>query len=338
MRIMNFSQFLNESSEGGYSSFEALPKPLRDFFIEGVGKNILSKVIGLKNFSIELQGSEVYFVINGDKTLIPFINYDHDQVVPNTEALKNDSVVDNFYNILGVNFNEIGISYSHANIYGKILKDEGSVMPTYSYRGNTYNSSNSASSLLSRIASLFYPIFTNLRDTIKDETPLLNPFTDIDLNNNPLINLLDKIGAYVDTSEGRKKKGILRFSLRDFNYGLIIQPNGYIRIDYGHKTPVLTTNIKITGPVYTEDDLNLKLSYFVVYIMKDILKKYNVPIKTINLLAKLYGDSDLNGYDELIKEISAKYPGTTSLLPDPNSVLNPSVKKGSSMLRRFGVI
>lgn len=131
MGIMNFSQFLNESSEGGYSSFESLPKPLRDFFIEVVGKNILSKVVGLKNFSIELQGSEVYFVINGNRTLVPFINYIYDEVEPNIEALKDDSVLDNFYNILGVNFNEIEISYSHANIYGKILKDEGSVMPTY---------------------------------------------------------------------------------------------------------------------------------------------------------------------------------------------------------------
>ena len=338
MRIMNFSQFLNESSEGGYSSFESLPKPLRDFFIEGVGKNILSKVVGLKNFSIELQGSEVYFVINGNRTLVPFINYIYDEVEPNIEALKDDSVVDNFYNILGMDFNEIGISYSHANIYGKILKDEGSVMPTYSYRGNTYNSSNSASSLISRIARLFYPIFTKLRDMLKDETPLLDPFTDIDLNNNPLIKLLDRLGAYIDTSDRRKKKGILRFSLRDFNYGLIIQPNGYIRIDHGHKTPILTTNIKITGPVYTEDDLNLKLAYLVVYIMKDVLKKYNVPIKTINLMAKLYGDGDFNEYDSIIKEISLKYPGITSLLPDPNSVLNPRVKKVSGMLRRFGVI
>jgi hypothetical protein len=211
-------------------------------------------------------------------------------------------------------------------------------MPTYSYRGNTYTLHNNHINVTDIISRLFYPIFTKLRDILKDETPLLNPFTDMDLNNNTLINLLDNLGAYVDTSEGRKKKGILRFSLRDFNYGLIIQPNGYIRIDYGHKTPVLTTNIKITGPVYTEDDLNLKLAYFVVYIMKDILKKYNVPIKTINLMTKLYGDGDFNGYDSIIKEISAKYPGTTSLLPDPNSVLDPNVKKGSSMLRRFGVI
>ena len=338
MRIMNFSQFLNESSEGGYSSFEALPKPLRDFFIKGVGKNILSKVIGLKNFSIELQGSEVYFVINGNKTLIPFINYDHDQVVPNTEALKDDSVVDNFYNSLGIDLQEIGILYSHANIYGKILRDEGSVMPTYSYRGNNYTLHNNNTNVTDVISRLFYPIFTKLRDMVKDETPLLDPFTDIDLNNNPLIKLLDRLGAYIDTSDRRKKKGILRFSLKDFNYGLIIQPNGYIRIDYGGKTPILTTNIKITGPVYTEDDLNLKLAYLVVYIMKDVLKKYNVPIKTINLMSKLYGDGDFNEYDSIIREISLKYPGITSLLPDPNSVLNPRVKKVSGMLRRFGVI
>jgi hypothetical protein len=111
-----------------------------------------------------------------------------------------------------------------------------------------------------------------------------------------------------------------------------------MRIDYGDKTPILTTKMEITSPAYTEDDINLKLSYLVVYLMKDILKKYEVPIKTINLLAKLYGNSDLNEYNKLIKEISSKYPGATSLLPDPNSVLDPNVKKGSSMLRRFGVI
>lgn len=306
MRIMNFSQFLNENSEGGYSSFEALPKPLKDFFIDGVGKNILSKVVGLKNFSIELQGSEIYFVINGNKILVPFVNYVYDQVVPNTKSLKNEPIIYNFYSSLGMDLDN----------------------SSYRYYSRDVNN----------LSRLFYPIFTKLRDIIKDDRPLLNPFTDIDLKNNSLIQLLDKLGAYIDTSDQRKKKGILRFSLKDFNYGLIIQPNGYMRIDYGDKTPILTTKMEITGPAYTEDDLNLKLSYLVVYLMKDILKKYNVPVKTINLLAKFYGDSDLNEYDNLIKEISLKYPGATSLLPDPNSVLNPSVKKGSSMLRRFGVI
>lgn len=303
---MNFTQFLNESSEGGYKSFESLPKTLKDFFVKGVGKNILSKVVGLKNFSIELQGSEIYFIINGNRILVPFINYDYDQVVPNTESLKDDSIIYNFYNSLEMDLDNSGYRYYSHDING--------------------------------LSRLFYPIFVKLRDIIKDDRPLLNPFTDIDLKNNHLVQLLDKLGAYIDTTDRRKKKGILRFSLRDFNYGLIIQPNGYMRIDYGDKTPILTTKMEITSPAYTEDDLNLKLSYLVVYLMKDILKKYKVPVKTINLLAKFYGDSDFNEYDKLIKEISLKYPGTTSLLPDPNSVLDPNVKRGSSMLRRFGVI
>ena len=199
MRIMNFSQFLNESSEGGYSSFEALPKPLKDFFIKGVGKNILSKVVGLKNFSIELQEPEIYFVVNGNRILVPFINYVYGEVVPNTESLKDDSIVYNFYNSLDM------------DLYNS----------SYRYYSHDIND----------LSRLFYPVFDKLRDIVKDDRPLLNPFTDVDLKNNKLIQLLDKLGAYIDTTDRRKKKGILRFSLRDFNYGLSIPTNGDMRID-----------------------------------------------------------------------------------------------------------
>jgi hypothetical protein len=339
MRIMNFSQFLNESSEGGYSSFDALPKPLKDFFINAVKKNILSKVVGLKNFSIELQGSEIYFVINGNKILVPFINYTYDQVVPNTEALKNDSVIDNFYNSIGMDLSSAGLLYYHAEIYSKIISEEGVGIKKYdkfSYRGKEYSFYDH--NIESNLSSLFYSIFDNIRSVVKDNRPLLNPFTDVDLDNNPLIKLLNKMGAYIDTSEARKKKGILRFSLKDFNYGLIIQPNGYMRIDHGDRTPVLTSKIEISGPAYTEDDLNLKLTYLVIYLMKDALKKYRVPVKTINLIAKYYSSGEFNDYNKLIKEVSLEYPVVTSILPDPQSVLNPDIKKGSSMLRRFGII
>jgi hypothetical protein len=112
-------------------------------------------------------------------------------------------------------------------------------MSTYSYRGNTYTIHNNNINVTDIISRLFYPVFIKLRDIIKDDRPLLNPFTDVDLKNNPLIQLLDRLGAYVDTSDRRKKKGILRFSLRDFSYGLIIQPNGYMRIDYEIKPQFL---------------------------------------------------------------------------------------------------
>lgn len=339
MRIINFSQFLNENSEGGYSSFESLPKPIKDFFINAVKKNILSKVVGLKNFSIELQGSEIYFVINGNKILVPFVNYVYDQVVPNIEALKDDSVIDNFYNSLGIHLFDSGLLYNHAQIYAKILSDDEYEIKKYDkfqYKGKDYSFYDQ--DIERNLSSLFYSIFHNIRSVLKDDRPLLNPFADVDLNNNPLIKLLNKIGAYIDTSEARKKKGILRFSLRDFNYGLIIQPNGYMRIDHGGRTPILTSKMEISGPAYTEDDLNLKLTYLVIYLMKDVLKKYEIPIKTINLIAKYYSSGEFNDYNKLIKEVSLKYPAITSLLPDPQSVLDPDVKKGSSMLRRFGII
>lgn len=339
MRIMNFSQFLNENSEGGYSSFESLPKPLKNFFIDCVRKNILSKVVGLKNFSIELQGSEIYFVINGNKILVPFVNYVYDQVVPNIEALKDDSVIDNFYNSLGIHLSDSGLLYNHSQIYAKILSDDEYEIKKYDkfqYRGKDFSFYDQ--DIETNLSSLFYSIFNNIRSVLKDDKPLLNPFTDVDLNNNPLIKILNKIGAYIDTSEARKKKGILRFSLKDFNYGLIIQPNGYMRIDHGGRTPILTSKMEISGPAYTEDDLNLKLTYLVIYLMKDVLKKYGIPIKTINLIAKYYSSGEFNDYNKSIKEVSLKYPAITSLLPDPQSVLDPNVKKGSSMLRRFGII
>jgi hypothetical protein len=335
MKIMNFSEFLNESSEGGYSSFESLPKPLKNFFINAVKKNILSKVVGLKNFSIELQGSEIYFVINGNRILVPFINYAYDQVVPNTEALKDDSAIDKFYNSLGMDYKDNWILYSHANIYSRILSDEGTKMTrgtTFLYRGKGYTYYDYE--IKDALSSLFYSIFNNIRGLVKDDRPLLNPFTDTDLNNNPLIKILDTLGAYIDTSEARKKKGVLRFSLRDFNYGLIIQPNGYMRIDHGGRTPILTNRIEISGPAYTEEDLNLKLTYLVIYVMKDVLKKYDVPIETINKITKAYSKGDLDTYSDLIMN---EIPILSTLLPDPQSVISPDLKRGADMLRRFGI-
>jgi hypothetical protein len=203
---------------------------------------------------------------------------------------------------------------------------------TFLYRGKGYTYYDHE--IKDHLSSLFYSIFNNIRGLVKDDRPLLNPFTDTDLNNNPLIKILDTLGAYIDTSEARKKKGVLRFSLRDFNYGLIIQPNGYMRIDHGGRTPILTNRIEISGPAYTEEDLNLKLTYLVIYVMKDVLKKYDVPIETINKITKAYSKGDLDTYSDLIMN---EIPILSTLLPDPQSVISPDLKRGADMLRRFGI-
>jgi len=335
MKIMNFSQFINES----YSEFNELPKSVKDFFIERAKKNILSKVIGLRNFSISLEGDNIYFNINGNKILFPFVNYIGDKVVPNTNNLKDLKLVEDFYRNLGLKY---PIGRYHQDIKKRIEIEEGTYTPVegVDYRvmqnGERWDFNNRG--IDENLKSIIYSIFSSLRDVVKEDLPVLNPFTDVDLNNNPLIKILDKLGAYIDTSEARKKKGILRFSIRDLNYGLIIQPNGYIRRDLGDKTPVLTSNIEISGPMYTEDDLNLKLSYLIGYLMKDILiYKFKISTKEANKLCKLYVSGDLDSYSSALSSLASSEPLISTRMPDPNSVLDTDVKKGASMLDRFGL-
>ena len=331
---MNFSQFINES----YSEFNELPKAVKDFFVDGAQKNILSKVIGLRNFSISVEGNNIYFTLNGRKILFPFVNYIGDEVVPNTNNLKDLTLVEDFYRDLGLKYS---IGRDHQEIKKRIEIEEGTYTPI---EGVDYRILDSGERwdfigrLDRNLKSIIYNIFSSLRDVVKEDLPVLNPFTDVDLNNNPLIKILDKLGAYIDTSEARKKKGILRFSIKDLNYGLIIQPNGYIRRDLGDKTPVLSSKMEISGPMYTEDDLNLKLSYLIGYLMKDLLVyKFNVPVKDASKLCKSYVSGDMDSYSNLLSQIASTNPQISVNMPDPNDVLDPEVKKGASMLSRFGL-
>jgi hypothetical protein len=334
MKIMNFSQFINES----YSEFNELPKAVKDFFIDGARKNILSKVIGLRNFSISLEGDRIYFTINGRKILFPFVNYIDGEVVPNTNNLKNLTLVENFYRDLGLNYST---GKYHQDIKKRIEIEEGTYTPIEGVDYRIMDSGekwNFIRSVDLNLEAIIYIMFNSLREVVKEDIPVLNPFTDIDLNNNPLIKILEKLGAYIDTSEARRKKGILRFSIKDLNYGLIIQPNGYIRRDLGDKTPVLSSKMEISGPMYTEDDLNLKLSYLIGYLMKDLLVyKFNVPVKDANKLCKSYVSGDLDSYSNLLSQIASTNPQISAMMPDPNAVLDPEVKKGASMLSRFGL-
>jgi hypothetical protein len=334
MKIMNFSQFINES----YSEFNELPKAVKDFFVEGSSKNILSKVIGLRNFSVSLEGDKIYFTINGRKILFPFVNYIDGQVVPNTNNLKDLTLVENFYRDLGLNYST---GKYHQDIKKRIEIEEGTYTPIEGVDYRIMDNGEKWDFIRSvdlNLRAIIYIMFNSLREVVKEDMPVLNPFTGVDLNNNPLIKILEKLGAYVDTSEARRKKGILRFSVKGLNYGLIIQPNGYIRREIGDKTPVLTSKMEVSGPMYTEDDLNLKLSYLIGYLMKDLLiYKFNIPVKDANKLCKSYVSGDLDSYSNLLSQIASTNPQISAMMPDPNAVLDPEVKKGASMLSRFGL-
>lgn len=336
MRIMNFSNFVNES----YQNFSSLPKNLQEFFIDATSKNVLSKTVGLKDFDIILDGKNIYFFIKGKKVLFPFISYIDGSIVLNDDVVKNLDNVEAFNLSIGLNWDFQ--MYSWVESAERLKQRDGepnSVGGNIIYKGITvrvYSSRIEITPL--EVCGTLYSIFQEIRKMLESDNKVLNPFTDIDLENNPLIKILDKLGAYIDTSESRKKKGIIRFSLREFDYGLIIQPNGYIRRDIGHKTPVLTSKVEISGPMYTEEDLNLKLSYLIGYLMKDLLVyKFNIPVKDANKLCKLYVSGDIDSYSDFLSVLASKDPLISATFPDPNDVLDTEVKKGASMLNKFNL-
>ncbi len=271
--------------------------------------------------------------------MFPFVNYIDGQVVPNTNNLKDLTLVENFYRDLGLNYST---GKYHQDIKKRIEIEEGTYTPIEGIDYRIMDNGKKWDFIRSvdlNLRAIIYIMFNSLREVVKEDVPVLNPFTGVDLNNNPLIKILEKLGAYVDTSEARRKKGILRFSIKGLNYGLIIQPNGYIRREIGDKTPVLTSKMEVSGPMYTEDDLNLKLSYLIGYIMKDLLVyKFNVPVKDANKLCKSYVSGDLDSYSNLLSQIASTNPQISAMMPDPNAVLDPEVKKGASMLSRFGLL
>ena len=340
MGIMNFSQFVNESQD----VFAALPKSVRDFFIDITSKNILSKVVGSKNFNILLEGRNIYLEINGNKILFPFSNYIDGKVLLNKQVLKDPTNAENFNISLGLpaNFHihrwisaaeSIKLRDNEPNEIGNIIDYKGEPIRVYNMSAWASNPDEDQKRFLSPV----YDVFLKIRDSLGKDDKLLNPFVDIDLKNNPFIKLLDKIGVYIDTRENRKKKGILRFSVSNAGYGLIIQPNGYIRKDLGDKTPVLTSNIQISGPVYTEEDLNAKLSYLLMYAMKDRLLSYNVPVKITNQISKAYAEGNFENYNRLLSDVIREHPLLAPILPDPNDIVNPDVKQGASILGKFGL-
>ena len=332
MKILNYLEFINENKTGGYYNFDSLPMTLKEFFEISVRKNILSKVIGYNNFSIILEGEDIYFLLNGVKIFFPFIKYREEGTI--------------FYDL-----NIIRDSKYYSDIYNSLVSASSlPTVKTYEYLAfpkrllNTIGSSSNPptykdqESIESDFRSYTYELFHWIKKEILEKSvKTLNPFTDLDIYNNPIVKILDSMGFKIDSSERRKAKGVLRFSSPNFYYGLILQPNGYLRIDLGEKTPILTTNMELSRPIQSEEDLNIKLTYLVSYVMRDILKKTDLPKKERDAILKSFTEGEYEEYSRLIKEVTRKYPTSSLVLPDPNNVIHPSIKKSAQLLTRFGI-
>ncbi len=90
MRILKFNEFINENElPKGYGSYMTLPDPLKAFLNKHIKSNIFSKVVGSNYFGVSLEGENLYFILNGEKILIPFIKYRDDSVFLDKDELSN---------------------------------------------------------------------------------------------------------------------------------------------------------------------------------------------------------------------------------------------------------
>lgn len=299
MPILNFKDFntLNESSSS-IGEFNLLPKNLQRFFKTKTGAS-LSKVIGNRNFGIILEGESIFFIINGKKIEFPFIKY-----VGNSVVLINDKLSD-INNYIKLH-NDIAPSRK-PNIHNgkdillhapegliKIIKEgpeSNSEIHTLEYKFHYY----------------LYNLFRLIRENLPTDT-VINPFKDLDLQKNPWIELLNSLGYEISTNPNLVKKGTILIvnnnNIKGLdNYSISILSNGYIRRGSEGKSPQLTTNSDLTRPIYSEEDLNVKLAYITKYFLKDLLPTLSLNKDSVNKIISSLSDGPNLSSPELAQTI-----------------------------------
>jgi hypothetical protein len=351
MKIMNFSDFVNEGSSDYSSSFGLLPKKVQNFFSNNSSKNLISKVAGPSTgFDISLKGEDIYFRINNKEILFPFVNYIYDTVVTNKEACYDLSLVEKFYTDLGLDWKKY--IRQHIALAENLKKKDGDpnlVDKPYVYKDIYMDRVWFRHNILSPKGKnnldfdyVLFDVMYDLRNMLREQnqSKLINPFTDLNLDSNNLLKIILKMGGSIDSSDRQKKSGSLQIlfpKLKDTK--IVIVPSGYIRkfSKYSDRGVVLSSNPNLGTPIHSEDDLNIKLNYVIGYVMKDYLKGIGIETKIANQISKYYMSGDMDSYSKLLSNIVSTNPQISPFMPDPNDILDSDVKKAASMLDRFGL-
>ena len=287
MTILNFKDFntLNENSSS-IGEFNSLPKKLQKLFKDSVGPSVLPKVIGNKNFNIVLEDEDVFFIVKGEKVKFPFIKFINNSVILDRKIISNMNEYDKF----------TGELFPLGNLNTKY--DSLSLLKTYAK--DVINAHNGlltgyGSTVEDRFDSYIQVLFGEIRKHLPTDT-IMNPFTDIDLSNNSWVKLLNSLGYEISQKPTLIKKGTISIEPNKYikSNTITILSGGYVRRDNGTgRTPQLTTNTDITRPIYTEDDLNIKLEYVTKYLIKEFLMEMSVDKDSAAKVASSLG-KDIN--------------------------------------------
>ncbi|NBU99434.1 MAG: hypothetical protein EBS19_14705 [Spirochaetia bacterium] len=282
-----------------------LPEKVQNFFIKNSTSNLIPKVAGPNTgFDISLEGQNIYFTLNGKKVLFPFVNYIYDIMVTNNEACYDLSLVEKFYTDLGLDWKKyirehIGLAESLKEREGipnfidkpYVYKDIYIDRVWRDYYISIYDGKNNLD-----LKCFLYDLIRNLKTILgeKNQSRIINPFTDLNLDNNNLLKILLKMGGSIDSSDRQKKSGTLQLLFQKFQkmnaYRIVIVPSGYIRrLNINSDRGILLSgNPNLGAPIYSEDDLNIKLNYVIGYVMRDYLKGTEVGTKIANMISKYY--------------------------------------------------
>jgi hypothetical protein len=332
-RILKFSEYVFENeSIGSYESFLMLPSNLQKLFKKNVSRNLLPKILGKNRFYIDLQGEDIYFKLDGRSVLFPFL-----KIVDNKIKIDNDYIgIREEYNRFNNELFPGSPGVSSYIIDTIIRKSRGEQIRDIS----PYYDGLSLLEIIGKFISLVFDSISYYfeNNPIDDGERELNPFTDLDLDNNPAMKILGQMNVRLVSTPMQKKNGNIALECPHIDANqVIIYSNGYIRRkDINGRIAPMTTNMELTRPIKSEDDLTLKLTYMISYVLKTILKSYGVSSKEINKIGKSIASGDFDEYDTLILKLASENPAISHILPDYNNVIPDSLKKGSKLMARFG--
>ena len=112
--------------------------------------------------------------------------------------------------------------------------------------------------------------------------------------------------------------------------------NGVSRFAEG-RWRILTNNPATNKPIYTEDELNIKLTYIYFYALKKVLSKYGMDKNDIRKIIDTFTNNyNSSSYSKLARDLVEKFPRLSIIIPAPEEGFDNDLVKGVKALDRFG--
>ena len=323
-KILRFNQFLNEAYDLG--SKVDLPDALLKY-LDMSKQRIISQFASSPNFEkiymedVDGDGyKELVLIFKGEKIVFPALRYYYlnDTVILKSDELNEPTLIDFTERLENKN----------------LIKKSWRVKDRVEYFFKWHSKETAYRRTEDYISNFVFYLIEDMKELDFKSNKTFNPFTDTNIDQNENIKALKKLGCTIDSSPIRIKKGTIVLSNPVYDGDIAITPTGYIR--WADRSGILTRNPELIKPIYSESDLDVKLAYLRIYTIKKKLKSIGLSAKEIKNVLDLI-DKNPADYSQNIKKVIEKYPQVVLILPPPEEGFDPSLVKGVSTLKSFGI-